>query len=325
MKIKDSVYGSEEIIEPILIELIESAPIQRLKRISQFGLPPEYSFWKRDFSRYDHSVGVMILLKRLGASLEEQIAGLLHDVSHTAFSHVVDWVFGGPSKENYQDQIHKEFILKSEISDILKKYGVDPLRISQLDLFYLLEQPAPHLCADRVDYTLREMLFSEKRGVIELILNGLIVKNGKIVFKYKTAAEFFVKNYMKFQRETWGSTENNARYHIISTILKVALKNKIITPKDLHKTDQEVLDILIKTGKEEILNGLDLLRSGFNIEEVKKGEGILLKVKFRYVDPLVLEGSGMRFLSDISEEYKSLLDSAKKNSEVYLQVKISKK
>jgi HD superfamily phosphohydrolase len=34
----------------------------------------------------------MLLVRRLGASLEEQIAALLHDVSHTAFSHVIDSV-----------------------------------------------------------------------------------------------------------------------------------------------------------------------------------------------------------------------------------------
>ncbi len=34
----------------------------------------------------------MMLVNRLGGSLEEQIAALLHDVSHTAFSHVIDYV-----------------------------------------------------------------------------------------------------------------------------------------------------------------------------------------------------------------------------------------
>ena len=40
----------------------------------------------------------MLLIKKLGGSVEEQIAGLLHDVSHTAFSHVIDYVFDNKMK-----------------------------------------------------------------------------------------------------------------------------------------------------------------------------------------------------------------------------------
>lgn len=35
----------------------------------------------------------MLLNRQLDASMEEQIVALLHDVSHTAFSHVIDYVF----------------------------------------------------------------------------------------------------------------------------------------------------------------------------------------------------------------------------------------
>ncbi|MCH8317407.1 MAG: hypothetical protein IIA88_02745 [Bacteroidetes bacterium] len=64
MKIIDRIYGEEEITEPILIELIESPALQRLKNISQLGMPQEYNY-KKVFSRYEHSVGVLILLRRL--------------------------------------------------------------------------------------------------------------------------------------------------------------------------------------------------------------------------------------------------------------------
>ena len=76
MKINDAVYGEEEINESVLVDLIISKSVQRLKEISQFGMPDEY-YYKKGFSRYEHSLGVMILLRRLNASLEEQIAGLL--------------------------------------------------------------------------------------------------------------------------------------------------------------------------------------------------------------------------------------------------------
>lgn len=42
MIVQDIIYGSFEINEPVLIELINSKPIQRLKGIAQYGLPDEY-------------------------------------------------------------------------------------------------------------------------------------------------------------------------------------------------------------------------------------------------------------------------------------------
>lgn len=64
-----------------------------------------------------------ILLNRLGASEEEQVAGLLHDISHTAFSHLIDWVIGDSSKEDYQDKRHLSVLLENEIAQILSNYG----------------------------------------------------------------------------------------------------------------------------------------------------------------------------------------------------------
>ncbi len=89
MIINDAIYGKYKINEPVLVELIKSRPMQRLKKIAQLGIPDRF-YHIRGFSRFEHSLGVMLLLRKLNASLEEQAAGLLHDVSHTAFSHVVD-------------------------------------------------------------------------------------------------------------------------------------------------------------------------------------------------------------------------------------------
>ena len=116
--IHDRVYGKIEIEEPVLIELINSKPVQRLRKIEQFGIPSEWHCFP-GFKRFEHSVGVLILLIKLNAPLKEQIAGLLHDVSHTAFSHVVDWVFGATTtNEDYQDLIHEKILIQSEIPKI---------------------------------------------------------------------------------------------------------------------------------------------------------------------------------------------------------------
>ncbi len=96
MQYDDAVYGATEITEPVLLDLMESCAMQRLKGISQHGVTALLGITPA-FTRFDHSVGVMLLVRRLGASIEEQVAALLHDISHTAFSHVIDFVFNDHS------------------------------------------------------------------------------------------------------------------------------------------------------------------------------------------------------------------------------------
>src|SRR5580658_5391659 len=76
-----TIYGSATITEPILIELLQSQAINRLQHINQYGIMKFVT--KEEYTRYEHSVGVLYLLRHFGASLEEQVMGLLHDVSHT--------------------------------------------------------------------------------------------------------------------------------------------------------------------------------------------------------------------------------------------------
>ena len=154
-KIKDCIYGELE-IDDVLIELINCGAVQRLKNIHQVGAT--YLVNKDlNVTRYEHSVCVMLLIKMLGGSLEEQIAGLLHYVSHTAFSHVIDFVLDN-NEEDYHEIIFNEVVMNSEIPNILKRYGYNYKDIlMNEEKCTILERKAPRLCADRVDYTLRDM------------------------------------------------------------------------------------------------------------------------------------------------------------------------
>jgi len=314
MKINDRIYGLQEINEKILIELINSKSVQRLKDISQLGMPDEY-YHLPGFSRYEHSLGVMILLKNLGARLKEQIAGLLHDVSHPPFSHVIDWAIGDPTKEDYQDKIHEGFLKSSEIPNILQEHGFDVKSISDYKNFKLLEKQPPSLCADRLDYSLREISMQKGKPFVEKILEDLFVKENQIVFRNEDIAKIFGEEYMRLQKEHWGGDEARSRYYILSNVLNKAFKDSLIGLEDLKKNEEYILRILNNSGDEFILNGLNLLKRGFRV--VGDTNGIELKKKFRYVDPEVVVNETYYPLSKISREYSNLIDlEKKKNMEI---------
>lgn len=321
INVDDKVYGREEIKEDVLVELINSPFVQRLKGVAQWGIPSEYYHKKNGFSRYEHSIGALILLRRLDADLTEQVAGLLHDVSHTAFSHVVDWLVGDPTKEDYQDNNHLDIIENSEIPKILERQGFDYKEISDLEKFSLLEKESPSLCVDRVEYSLREISHDGNFGLVGKIISNLTSWNGQVVFRDKEISEIFARKYSQMQNEHWAGNQARARYFIFSNILRKAIENEIIFFEDLNKTDLYVLGLLIKSKDKCILDNLNLLEKGFEIEEVE--EGIELKKKFRYIDPEILVGNSIRNLSEVSPHYKSFLEEEKKNSNNYPKIKIA--
>jgi HD superfamily phosphohydrolase len=46
--ILDPVYGKEVIDDPVLIELINSESVQRLKNLAQYGIPDDYYHKRKD-------------------------------------------------------------------------------------------------------------------------------------------------------------------------------------------------------------------------------------------------------------------------------------
>lgn len=306
MKINHPIYGRQDIIEPVLVDLIRSDPLKRMKNIAQLGVPNKFYFLSGP-SRFEHSLGVMILLKILGASLGEQVAGLLHDVSHLAFSHVFDWVVGNSKKENFQDKIHKKFIYNTKIPKILRKYGFSPGRIANLDNFNLLEREIPDLCADRIDYALIEFYLWANPKVISPVLKSLKNINGRIIFSNLKWAILFANTFLRCQREHWGGYRAVARYFLFSLIFKDALNKKILKIKDFYQTDDFIIKKLIKSKDKRILRQLKILENKNLPRNIKGAERKIVWKKFRYVDPEVIVRGKIKKLSQISDKFKTLL------------------
>ncbi len=312
MTIQDNIYGKVEIQEPVLMELLNTPSILRLKKISQFGIPDKYYHFK-NFDRYEHSVGVMLLLRKLGATIEERVAGLLHDVSVLAFSHITDWVFGQgrEGKEDYHDNLHDSFIKNTEIPTILAKYGFDLERVSDLDNFSLLEKSSPDLCADRVDYALREFKYWFNPKVVDNCVSRLTNFNGEIVFNNQESAYNFANGFLQLQMQHWGGFGAVMRYHLFSKALKTALDNGYISEPDFYKDEDFISDKIKKAKDKEIEVILTDLESG-NLEKYKNNSGQKVIKKFRYVDPKVKQGNNLIKLSELKPEFLQLLEENRK-------------
>ena len=288
MIIYDRIYG-EIAVDKVLEELILSKPIQRLKEIHQGGA----SFLvneKWNEKRFDHSIGTMLLIRMLGGSIEEQIAGLLHDVSHTAFSHVVDFVFEN-KQEDYHEKIYSSVIENSEIPQILAKYKYNFKEILFDDSKWtLLEQPAPQICADRVDSTLRDMYAYGNISLegINNFLDNLIVVKGKMYLKNIETAEWFVETYYKEVIDFFLDPLNVYGYEMLAKTLKLSLEKNIITPNDFLLKDNELLSKIKSSGNKEVFELLKKIHPNVQVKEDHVNYTLHRKSKLRLIDPSIL-------------------------------------
>ncbi|MEK4889659.1 HD domain-containing protein [Bacillus sp. FSL M7-0996] len=310
MIISDVIYGEFK-VDKVLEELILSKPLQRLKGVHQAGASYLMNE-KWNVTRFDHSVGAMLLIKKLGGSVEEQIAGLLHDVSHTAFSHVIDYVFDNEN-ESYHEEIFSSVVKNSEIPAILSKHGYNYEDILLDDSKWtLLEKSAPELCADRVDYTLRDMFTYGYISLEEVhsFLEDLIEVDGKMVLQNIEIAEWFTKTYYKEVIDFFMKPMNIYGNDMLAKTLKLALHKKIIHPDDFLLEDHELITKLRLCKDQEVDALLRKVHPSIEVKEDRNEYDLHQKNKVRLIDPpLLREGEVVRS-SVVSEKIRQMSDIA---------------
>jgi len=308
MIIKDKVYGKQEINNNLILEIINTKAMQRLKHINQNST---YKFLDSKFntSRFDHSLGVYFLLRRLNASIEEQIAGLIHDISHTAFSHVIDYITDNPEDVENQEvhENYKESIINnSEIPSILKNNGLDPEFILNEDNFPILERSIPDLCADRLDYFLRDAIVFGliNKEDIDNYLDSFLVKNNEIIMRDSGIAKKIAENFIQMTKKMWACPFQSGSFLILADAFKLALKNKIISEDDFFLTDDEILEKLKSANIEEISEKLRLVFEPNFREATEEDYDVHSKSKARYIDPKFLKEDKIQRLSEFDKEFK---------------------
>ncbi|MFF5380677.1 HD domain-containing protein [Pedobacter suwonensis] len=240
IKINDFLYGKME-LPTLFSDLLNTDALKRLGGIHQSGaiflVNPDICH-----SRLEHAIGVTMLIRMLGGSELEQVAGLLHDISHTAFSHVGDYVFGN-TEEDYHEKVFAEVLCKSEVPGVLLKYGYDVGQILH-GTFDILEQPLPALCADRLDYTLRDGVHA---GVISRqrareFLNAVVLKDGKVAVNAESEVAWINEAFEKLNDDVFNLPLHLYANGKMAELIKRFLDKGILVEGDLFKTDTMLLN-----------------------------------------------------------------------------------
>lgn len=190
--------------------LMRSRPMQRLKGIKQLGLV-ETVYPGANHTRFEHSLGTMfvagLMAEHLGLCAEDvrivRLAGLLHDLGHSALSHAVEGVLSrnpdiqpllGGKRASRHEEFTREIITTHP-------FGEDVIRTVERDfgnpdtLFWEVADIASgarpplgqiivgDLDADRIDFLLRDSHHSGvSLGLVDTdqILQALTISKGRI-------------------------------------------------------------------------------------------------------------------------------------------------
>ena len=315
MHYNDPIYGTAEITEPVLLALLQSDALRRLGGVMQHGITGLIGL-TAPTSRLDHSIGAMLLVARLGADLPEQIAALLHDVSHTAFSHVIDYVVDDHDGQSYHDQKKAEFVAKTAVPHILSRYGYDWQALIREENFPLLEQPSPRLCADRLDYFLRDSrdLGLASTADIERVLADLVVVSGSASESTAVAPRIGVTDldvarwlgytFMAADDKSWANFREVGLYELTAQAIKRALAIGLITTDDFWLTDERLWQKLHAGQDEELQRWLALVDLDTTFVWDEAQPTFWVSTKLRAIDPDVLVGEGeIRPLSQLDPDF----------------------
>ncbi len=318
----ETFYGPVEVEEPVLLELIDAPSFQRLKLVHQYGVA-YYTTHKEEYNRYDHSLGVFALLRLKGASMEEQIAGLLHDVSHTAFSHVGDWIFGKENQDgDYQGTIHALCIEKTGLGAILEKYGfqIDQI-IPEEDLFPALENSLPNLCADRIDYNIQGAYYQGfiTREEAISIFQDLQFIQGRWVSQLPDLMKKLTRSSLFMTQDCWGSPTNYVLSRWFADAILKGIEIKLISFEELHfGTDQPIWDKLMQSTDPFIAYQMKRILDSHTYISIGdfSNADFIIKSRFRGIDPWILVGENCVRLtsldSSLAEEYENIKERVNK-------------
>ena len=126
---RDAVHNYIHVDQPVLLELINSKEMQRLRRIKQLGGTHQV-YQSAEHSRFCHSLGVYFIVRKMifNSEIGDYIndydkltvmcAALLHDLGHGPFSHCFEEAFGF----NHEEYTIKIINNDSEVHHILENF-----------------------------------------------------------------------------------------------------------------------------------------------------------------------------------------------------------
>lgn len=256
---RDPVHNYIHVQHQVILDLINSREVQRLRRIKQLGTS-SYTFHGAEHSRFAHSLGVYEITRqicdifkrnyskeKIGAAgwddherLVALCAALLHDVGHGPYSHTFEHIFQtdhealtvaiitSPETEVFQILNNVEVGFPEKVASVITKTYPNPQVVQMI---------SSQIDADRMDYLLRDAYFTgTEYGTFDLtrILRVIRPYEGGITFSMSgmhAVEDYVVSRYQMYVQ---------VYFHPVSRGMEVVLEHLLDRAHELNQVEPEM-------------------------------------------------------------------------------------
>lgn len=290
------LYHAE--LPPVIKALAETPAVQRLRGVGM-NCGCEYTSFPRfltckPYSRFDHSLGVGLIVWHFTHDEKQTAAGLLHDISTPVFAHVVDFLNGDYlTQESTELDTRAVILASSELCGVLQQFGLTVDEVCDYHLYPIADNDTPQLSADRLEYTVGNLLsfgFADLPAVTRMYEDLTVTENEQgipeLAFCSGTQALAFARGALRCSK-VYVSDEDRFSMEALAQLLKKALSDGVLSRGDLMTAEPDVIAKLLQD-PDTAARWAQFRRYAVLQRWDAPGEGrFCVDAKKRHLDPLV--------------------------------------
>lgn len=303
-------------------ELINTPEFKRLSNVGmncgcEYTSFPIFSNGK-EYTRYEHSIGVALIIWHFTKDIKQSIAGLLHDISSPVFAHVIDFLNGDHETQESTEEKTEEIIANSmEIQEILKKYNLSTKDVYDYHMYPIADNDSPLLSADRLEYTLGNAFYYGFKSMEEIrdMYEDLVVsvnEFGQSEISFSTLDKAIEFTCVSIENsKVYSSNVDRFAMQYLADLLKLAVNKRVISMKDLYTVEDQVISKLKKDEELKSMwkNFTKLSQIFTSKEKPEYGYWVNIPAKKRYINPQVVSQGRVSNLSEkLSKEIDNFLN-----------------
>ncbi|MDD6467107.1 MAG: HD domain-containing protein [Erysipelotrichaceae bacterium] len=248
-----NIYHYE--IPAFIQEFANTSTMQRLQEVGM-NCGCEYTSFPlfkniAPYSRYDHSIGVALIVWHFTQDPKQTIAGLLHDIATPVFAHTIDFLNDDHVKQESTEERTRTMIEESsEICDLLTKYQIELEDVVDYHKYPIADNDSPKLSADRLEYTLGNLWnygFCEIEELNRYYQNLVVGINEdqevELMFQNSNIGIAFNHRVMQTSN-IYIADEDRFAMQALANLIKEAVQLQVICKEDLYLTEPYIINKL---------------------------------------------------------------------------------